>query len=275
MLSVFLVAQNAPRRTAERPAPARETERPSPTPRVERRAPQFEQGYDRPTRDRGTMPQREYRPNREQRPTDSVPTRRSQGPQGREGRSMQQNESRFRPIVEPRPRPRATLKPGEHTWKQRDILKEIQEMSRRGNIRVTPVDEMTDKVTGAADFPSGWRAYGFRVPPGENIHMRLRHPNQGWFGLMMVNKWGSLEEGMLQNVIPTGNPEVKYNNPTKEARSVYVIVDDPGWMSSEGNPYEITITRSWDPKVKDIKDVKVVEGIWAESKVEGTPEAGS
>ncbi len=237
--------------------------------------PRSERGYDRPTRDRGTMPQREQRPNREQRMPRTEPGTRPQGQPQRLERAVPGNENRTPAIVQPRPLPQITMYPGEHTWKQRDIMKEIQQMSRRGSIRVTPVDELTDKVSGAADFPAGWRAYGFRVPPGENIHMRLRHSNEGWFRLLMVNKWGSLEEGMLQNVIPTGNPEVKYNNPTKEARSVYVIVDDPGWMSSQGNPYEITVTRSWDPKVKDIKDVKVVEGIWAENKVEGTPEAGS
>ena len=29
-------------------------------------------------------------------------------------------------------------------------------------------------------------------------------------------------------------------NPTSEAGAVYVIVDDPGWMSSKANPYTLT-----------------------------------
>lgn len=257
-LSASLTAQSRPQTSPQR-SPQR-IERPMPQPQRER-----------PMRE--SMPQRETRPQREQRIPRSEPGMRPQGQLQRPGVPTVENRPRM--IVHPRPLPRITMYPGEHTWKQRDIMQEIQQMSRRGSIRVTPVDELTDKVSGAADFPAGWRAYGFRVPPGENIHMRLRHSNEGWFRLVMVNKWGSLEEGMLQNVIPTGNPEVKYSNPTKEARSVYVIVDDPGWMSTSGNPYEITVTRSWDPKAKDIRDVKVVEGIWAEAKPESAPDSNS
>ena len=70
---------------------------------------------------------------------------------------------------------------------------------------------------------------------------------------------------MLQNLIPTGNPEVRYTNPSKEARAVYVIVDDPGWMSSKAYPYLLDIKRDWEPGREDVKGVKPVQGIWASS----------
>jgi len=175
-------------------------------------------------------------------------------------------------IITPRPLQRCMVMPTPDVWKQRDIMAEIQSMARRGFIAVHPVGEDAKEFTGVSDFPAGWTAYGFRVPPGESIHVRLTHSNEGWFRLAMVNKWGSLEQGMLQNLIPTGNPEVKYTNPAKETRSVYVIVDDPGWMSSKTNPFTMKVDRSWDPAKKKADDAPIVTGIWAQKKEEAKPD---
>ncbi len=176
-------------------------------------------------------------------------------------------------IIAPRPLERSVGRPTRVFWQHRDIMAEIQAMARRGFIAVHPVGEDLSEFTGVSDFPAGWTAYGFRVPPGESIHIRLHHPNEGWFRLAMVNKWGSLEQGMLQNLIPTGNPEVKYTNPTKEPRSVYVIVDDPGWMSGIGNPFNMKVTRSWDPTKKKVDAAPIVTGIWAQKKEDAKPDA--
>jgi hypothetical protein len=151
----------------------------------------------------------------------------------------------------------------------------MQAMMRRGFIGVHPVSEDMNEFTGVSEYPAGWTAYGFRVPPGEKLHVRLNHTNEGWFRLVMVNKWGSLEPGMLQNVIPTGNPEVKYTNPTDQVRSVYVIVDDPGWMSTKANPFTMKVTRSWDPTQKKVDHAPIVTGIWAQKKEEPSPETGT
>lgn len=144
-------------------------------------------------------------------------------------------------------------------------------MARRGSIAVHPVGEGINEFTGVSEFPAGWKAYGFRVPAGESIHVRLNHANEGWFRLSMVNKWGGLEQGMMQNLIPTGNPEVKYANPTDKTRSIYVIVDDPGWMSGNGNPFSMKVNRSWDPAKKKVDDSPIVTGIWAH-KEEAKPD---
>ena len=136
-------------------------------------------------------------------------------------------------------------------------------MARRGYILVHPIADTVSEFDGVADFPAGWIAYGFRVPPGGKLHVRLTHPAEGWFRLSMMNKWGALEPGMLQNLIPTGNPEVTYTNLTKEGRSVYVLVDDPGWMSNTNSPFHIKIERSWDPPALNPNDIPIATGIWA------------
>lgn len=135
-------------------------------------------------------------------------------------------------------------------------------MARRGHIRVIPVDPEATEITGYTDYPAGWIAYGFVVAPKGKLHVRLHHSNEGWFRLAMMNKWGTLEAGMLQNLIPTGNPEVTFTNPTDQVKAVYVVVDDPGLMSTKDNPFTLKIERSWDPKEKH-PDATVVQGIWA------------
>lgn len=157
--------------------------------------------------------------------------------------------------------------PDRFWWADHDIMAEIRWIARRGYLPVTPVAEGISELNGTADFPSGFKAYGFVVPAGAKLHVRLHHSNEGWFRVAMVNKWGDLGAGMLQNRIPTGNPEVSYTNPGKEAQAVYVLVDDPGWMSSTAYPYTLEVQRDWEPGKADTKGAKVVEGIWASNPV--------
>jgi hypothetical protein len=152
--------------------------------------------------------------------------------------------------------------PSSAYWQHRDLFDEIKWLSRQGFIPVNAVSDDQQTLEGVALFPAGWRAYGFVVPAKGSLHLRLHHSNEGWFRLLMSNKWGDLEAGMLKNVIYTGNPEVSYTNPKNSPRAVYVIVDDPGWMSSESNPYKLEITRDWDPATADTRGVKLVQGIW-------------
>jgi hypothetical protein len=200
------------------------------------------------------------RPMREQ-------TQKTEGsPRNREGAELSpMGRPHRRPgavVAESRFTTRCTVIPNLHFWKQRDIMEEIQWMSRRGSIPVTPVAEDVAELNDAAMFPSGLKAYGFVVPAGGKLHVRLNHGNLGWFRVAMVNKWGDLGAGMLQNLIPTGNPEVRYTNPTKEAQGVYVIVDDPGWMSSAAYPYTLQVQRDWEPGRADTQGFKLAQGIW-------------
>lgn len=214
------------------------------------------------------------------------PTRSSEQPQGRPGRieapkATPQSDAKRTPnsavpgsasatgrsaseaIINPRPLPRWTVPPTSDQWQHRDIMAEIQAMSRRGFIRVNPIGEGVDAFSGVSEWPAGWKAYGFLVPAGEKLHVRLTHSHEGWFRLMMVGKWGQVEKGMLQNLIPTGNAEASYINYSDQPRSVYVIVDDPGWMSSIENPFKVKIERSWDPAKKALDGVNFSTGIWA------------
>jgi len=167
-------------------------------------------------------------------------------------------------IVLPRALSRWTEYPNREHWKRRDLFAEIQAMARRGFIPVEPLDEDVETFTGISEPLAGWKAYGFRVPGGEKLHVRLRHSNEGWFRLLMVNKWGLVERGMLQNLIPTGNPEVSYTNFTEKPHTVYVIVDDPGFWASLDNPFNIKIDRSWDPAKKKVERIPFTTGIWAQ-----------
>ena len=147
-------------------------------------------------------------------------------------------------------------------WGRRDLMAEIQFMSRQGFVACTRVADDALEVTDYSNFPQGWKGYAFVVPAKGTLHVSLNHVNRGWFRLVMMNKWGDLQAGMLQNLIPTGNPEVTFKNPRDEAQAVYVVADDPGWMSSKAYPFQLTVERSWDPTTVDLKDVKVAQGVW-------------
>ena len=207
-------------------------------------------------------------------PSDSMSMGRQggQGGQGHQRHTTTSDRPRNLPpptsqqILKPQATPRAENMPETRTWRNRDLFAEIRAMARRGFIAVTQIPETVTTLEDYCWFPSGWRAYGFAVPPKENLKVRLHHPNEGWFRLAMVNKWGQMGAGMLQNLIPTGNPEVTFNNLTDGPQAVYVLVDDPGWMSSKEKPYTLDIKRSWDPAVKAVPPVPAVLGIWAQPK---------
>lgn len=168
-------------------------------------------------------------------------------------------------VLAPEPLARCLAFPGQEVWQSRDLLKEIRALAREGFVPVTAVGDVAE-FQDTCPFPSGWKAYAFVVPGGEKLHVRLRHPNEGWFRLIMVDRWGWLREGMLRNLIPTGEPEVTFRNPRNQPDSVYVIVDDPGWMSCAPYPYTIQIDRSWDPARSKTPELPAVLGIWAETQ---------
>lgn len=159
---------------------------------------------------------------------------------------------------------RALLMPDEAFWGRRDLLTDIQVMSRAGYIPVTPLPADAASVQDVADFPAGWKAYALAVPPKGRVTLRVEHAKPAWFRLILSNKWGSREEGMLQ---PPGEPrlgqtERTYMNPSNSPRAIYVVVDDPGWWSSKELPFTLRVERSWDPAATDLTGVKFAAGIW-------------
>jgi hypothetical protein len=160
---------------------------------------------------------------------------------------------------------RCTTLPDMGYWGRRDLFNEIQWISRKGFIGVTEVGPTVTSLTDVSETPAGWKAYGVAIPPGGKLNVELSHPNLGWFRLMAVRKDGTPGPGMLNAIAAYRPVAFTLANPTSEAGAVYIIVDDPGWMSSKDSPYTLTFTRSWDPATTDLSSVKMVVGIWGAS----------
>ena len=157
---------------------------------------------------------------------------------------------------------RCRTMPNPAFWGQRDIMGEIQWLSRTGYIPVSPIGDSVDVLSDYVQVPAGWRAYGVSVPVDGTVQVEVQHANLGWFRLMLVDKWGVPAAGMLSASVAVQPVLVTYKNPTKEATAVYVIVDDPAWWSDSKNPYTLLIHRSWDPAGTDLSRVKMVAGLW-------------
>ena len=74
-----------------------------------------------------------------------------------------------------------------------------------GSVRVT------DKIPDM----SGRRAYAIEVPAGGKVKVQVVEGRKAWFRVLGVNAWGQDEPGLLQNRIPTGEPQATYENPTR------------------------------------------------------------
>ena len=90
---------------------------------------------------------------------------------------------------------------------------------------------------------SGWRAYAVEVPGGGRVKVHVVEGRKAWFRVLGVNAWGREEAGLLQNRIPTGEPQASYNNPTSETRTIYFIVDTLD-INMIGEAYTLEVTRS-------------------------------
>jgi hypothetical protein len=142
-------------------------------------------------------------------------------------------------------------------WERLPLLDQIQLMARSGFIPADPFPTDKTELTHWTMAVSGWRAYGFLVPPGGAVRVDLSHPKPAWFRVFWTDKWGEFRPGMKMSM---GEPSCLYENGTKEVQAVFCMVDDPGLWSTEKDPYTLKITRSFDPsKVEGILAV----GIWA------------
>lgn len=98
-------------------------------------------------------------------------------------------------------------------------------------------------VTHAVDPMAGWMAFRVEAAPGETLKARLRGDHEGWYLMRCVNKWGQIEQGMLPNLIPTGNPEASYTNPRGEAYTVFFVVDTT-MIPLPNEKFEVTFLRT-------------------------------
>ena len=172
------------------------------------------------------------------------------------------------PVLRPRPLPRLMVLPTYNYWntRYRSIYNDIMSLSRRGFIPVTAVPSDIYEIVDYSETPAGWRGYGFVVPPGESIIINLEHTNRAWFRLIMCDSWGEAVPGGLRSKLPQHEPRLSYTNVGDKAAAIYLIVDDPGWMSSEGNPYSLEIVRSWDSALIPVDQSMIASGIWGLEK---------
>lgn len=88
---------------------------------------------------------------------------------------------------------------------------------------------------------SGWKCYQFDAPVNQNITFKLDTKYKASFRLYVVNRWGDLEEGMLQNTIYRGEPTASYTNPKDSVNKIYLIIDS---LDMYGEPYTLEVRYS-------------------------------
>jgi hypothetical protein len=160
---------------------------------------------------------------------------------------------------------RCTVMPDLAYWGHRDLMAEIQWLSRAGFLPVMPVDAKAESVVDFTWMPAGWKAYGFAIPPGGHLQVEVQHSKLGWFRLMAVDKWGKPGPGMLQAAVAHQPVMVTVSNPGRKVDAVYIIVDDPAWWSTKEDPYTLVIRRDWDPATVDLSGVTMAAGLWGAS----------
>jgi hypothetical protein len=156
-------------------------------------------------------------------------------------------------------RPRLTMLPTVGYWREHDLMDQIRMHARHGFVPVEAFPADATSYSHYAMFSTGWRVYGFLVPPGGTVRVDLQHDKPAWFQLRWADRWGEYRPGMR---IKLGEPSALYENPENTVQAVYLVVDDPGQWSNEKDPYLLKVQRSWDPKTFDPQGASLVVGIW-------------
>ena len=122
-------------------------------------------------------------------------------------------------------------------------LGQARQAARRGpSIPALQLPAGSVRVRDKVPNLSGWRAYAIEVPGGGTVKVHVVEGRKAWFRVLGVNAWGRDEPGLLQNRIPTGEPQATYKNPTQEIRTIYFIVDTLD-VNMVGDPFTIDVTR--------------------------------
>jgi hypothetical protein len=126
---------------------------------------------------------------------------------------------------------------------ERSIFGQIRRGARMGpSIPALQLPAGSVRVQDKVPDMSGWRAYAIDVPGGGTVKAHVVEGRKAWFRVLGVNAWGREEPGLLQNRIPTGEPQATYKNPGPSMRTIYFIVDtlDPDMV---GDAYTLEVTR--------------------------------
>jgi hypothetical protein len=151
------------------------------------------------------------------------------------------------PVVEAKDLPKAPRGPmvphRRDPGAEAGILGETRQGARKGpSIPALQLPAGSIRVTDKIPDMSGRRAYAIEVPAGGKVKVQVVEGRKAWFRVLAVNAWGQEEPGLLQNRIPTGEPQATYENPTKETRTIYFIVDTKD-ANMTGEPFTIDVTR--------------------------------
>jgi len=122
-----------------------------------------------------------------------------------------------------------------------DIQAQIRHKARTGALTARAVPQLPMAIEDSVGDIAGWKAYRVEAPPGATVKARLHGLHEAWFAVHTVNHWGRQEQGMLQNRIPTGNPEASFINPKQEKVTFFFLVDTRE-MNAEREPYRLEIT---------------------------------
>lgn len=118
---------------------------------------------------------------------------------------------------------------------------QFRESARRSpSIPARALPDGAVAVSDTVGSVAGWKAYRVEVPAGVKVHARIHSAHDGWFLVRTVNRMGSLEPGMLQNLIPTGNPEASYTNLKHETNTIFFVVDTSE-LGTETEPYKLVV----------------------------------
>ena len=117
----------------------------------------------------------------------------------------------------------------------------LRHRARHGTVPTVAVPAVPCIIEDKVALGPGWKAYLVSAPPGATVKARLHADHEGWFRVRTVNRWGSLEKGMLHNRIPTGNPEASFINPKNAATTFYFIVDTTE-IGADVEPYRVELS---------------------------------
>lgn len=122
-------------------------------------------------------------------------------------------------------------------------LGQVRRSARKGpSIPALQLPAGSLRVQDKVPDVSGWRAYAIEVPGGGTVKVHVVEGRKAWFRVLGVNAWGREEPGLLQNRIPSGEPQATYKNPSKETRTIYFIVDSLD-ANMVGDPFTVEVTR--------------------------------
>jgi len=147
-------------------------------------------------------------------------------------------EAKTLPIV---PGPMAPKGPDLAGGSGDSIQMALRRSARNGSLPAVDLPSGPLELRDSMSAIPGWKAYRIEVPPHAKVKARLKGLHEAWFRVLTVNKWGEIEEGMLQNRIPTGNPEASYLNPKAERRTVYFVVDSTD-LGVQGETFSLFVS---------------------------------